>query len=409
MSNTYCPLPWMHLYIGVTGQVQHCCVSEPIGYYPKESLERIWNSDHVKKVRLQLLNNEKPKACSDCFYKEDVLQSFSLRQTSLKEFGHLVNPEEITLPDGTCTEMKLHYIDFRFSNLCNFKCRMCDGIFSSSIATETLNIRKKTGNEKFGLTHVKVDYGQQMYEEFKKQYGNVKQIYFAGGEPIMQKEHFMVLSDLIEINKAKDIKLYYSTNGSKFVNSLGNMFDYWKHFKVVDVTFSIDAFGKQAEYWRHGGEWKDIENNMRECLKYPNIKNRMHSTIGWPNILNWLDFVRYAFDNKLFQDIYTSVGATPIHNPSCFKLSSIPTWKKEQISQKIHELIEYINNNTKIDIKENYLLNTIEAMDRALFAQDETMNKELFHEKITTIDYYRNESFFDVFPEHLDLKSYIYE
>lgn len=60
MSDTYCPLPWMHLYIGVTGQVQHCCVSKPIGNFPKDSLEKIWNSAQVKNVRLQLLNNQKP-------------------------------------------------------------------------------------------------------------------------------------------------------------------------------------------------------------------------------------------------------------------------------------------------------------------------------------------------------------
>ena len=413
MSDTYCPLPWMHLYIGVTGQVQHCCVSKPIGNFPKDSLEKIWNSAQVKNVRLQLLNNQKPNECADCFYKEDVLKTFSLRQTSMKTFGSMVNPYEITLKDGTCTQMKLHYVDFRFNNLCNFKCRMCDSNFSSSIATETWNIRKKTGNKKFGTYSLyvanDVNYGLEMYKEFQKQYDNVKQIYFAGGEPIMQKEHFMVLSDLISFDKAKDIKLYYSTNGSKFKNSLGNMFDFWKHFKEVEVTFSIDGFGKKAEYWRHGGKWEDIENNMRECLKYPNIKNRMHSTLGWPNILNWIDFVKYAYENNLFRDIFSVCGATAINNPSCFRLSAIPVWKKEQIASKLTELKDFLISKNKIDIKENYLLNTLVGIENALFVSDELINKNQFHEQITMLDEFRNESFFDVFPEHLDLKSYLYE
>lgn len=409
MSDTFCPLPWMHLYIGVAGQVQHCCVSKGIGNFPKESLEDIWNSKQVKNIRLQLLNNQKPNECSDCFYKEDVLKYSSLRQTSNLEFGHLVDPSKITLEDGTCTEMKLHYIDFRFNNLCNFKCRMCDGIFSSSIASETLNIREKLNIPTFGTTPIKSDYGDQMYEEFKKQYDNVKKIYFAGGEPIMQKQHFMVLTDLIDQRKSKDITLYYSTNGSKFKNSLGNMFDFWQHFKEVHVTFSIDGYGKSAEYWRHGGEWEDIENNMRECLKYPNIKNRMHSTVGWPNILNWIDFIKYAYEHKLFQDIFNSCGATAIHNPSCFRLSVIPNWKKNQISKKLIELKEFLLNELHPNLKENYLINTIDAMNLALYVQDETIDKKKFHQQITILDRQRNENFFDAFPEHLDLKDYLYE
>lgn len=411
-SSTFCSLPWTHLHVSVTGQVQLCCVSKSLGHIWQNDLETIWNGDQIKRIRLQLLNNEKPKECSNCFFKEDVLKQESLRKSDLvKRYNEIVEPEKITLEDGTCTEMKLRYVDFRFSNLCNFKCRMCDGTFSSSIASEINLIREKLKRPNFGINRGKIDSSNIMYQEFKKQYKNVIEIYFAGGEPIMQKEHFMVLKDLIDLGRAGEITLQYSTNGSKFRNSLGNMFEYWKKFKHVNIIFSIDAFREQAEYWRHGGKWEDIEKNMRECLQYNNIKTSVHSTLGWPNILSWVEFVRYAYDNNLTTTILHRFSATAIDEPKCFRLTAIPPWKKKQISDKLDELYRYIENSLPehSSNKNIGLMNTILAMRNALYINDEIIDKKEFYDQIDILDSHRGESFFKVFPEHLDLKSYLYE
>ena len=38
---------------------------------------------------------------------------------------HVEDSMSRTNPDGSVEDMKLPYWDFRFSNICNFKCRSC--------------------------------------------------------------------------------------------------------------------------------------------------------------------------------------------------------------------------------------------------------------------------------------------
>ena len=83
MSKTYCPLPWQHLATHPHGGVTLCCISDHTGGLNRarnkdnflslndSSIEEHLNSDYYKEVRLQMLNNEKPKACLRCFEEEE--------------------------------------------------------------------------------------------------------------------------------------------------------------------------------------------------------------------------------------------------------------------------------------------------------------------------------------------------
>ena len=401
-STTYCPMPWMHLHVSVTGGVQPCCIGKNIGDIQKNSLEDIWNNDEMKDIRLKMLDNEKPKQCSECYNRED-LGSASLRINSIHNYANLVDPINDTQADGSLTEMKLRYVDFRFNNLCNFKCRICNPVYSSNIGSEIVNFHK------IDLINVVNKNGPILYEEMKKQYDNVKKIYFAGGEPIMQREHFQVLKDLIESDRAKDIELIYSTNGSRFKNGLGNMFEYWPHFKKVEIVFSLDGYGSAAEYWRSGTNWEEVEENIKHTKNYPNIVVKVNSVIGWPNIFNWINFIKYALETELIDDLLSAIEVIPINDPYCYALSGVPEFKKKEIINELEKFKYYVwafASRVKYT-KPADLLMCIDVLIKSVNISDTPFIKKHFIVKNTKLDTWRGEDFFTAFPEHEDMRPYI--
>lgn len=403
VSKTYCPMPWMHLHVAVDGNVQPCCIGKSIGKIQKNSLEEIWNGNTMKSIRLKMLNNEQPTECSTCFTREQDLSAESLRMQSIQGYGKYVNPELETQHDGTVKDMKLRYVDFRFNNLCNFKCRICNPMYSSNIGSEIVNFHK------IDIINVVNKNGSILYEELKKQYDNVTRIYFAGGEPIMQREHFQVLKDLIDTDRAKNISLMYSTNGSKLKNGLGNMFEYWPHFKEVEVVFSLDGYGKPIEYWRSGTNWLEVEENIRYIKRYDNIEARVHSVVGWPNVFNWIEFIKYALESDLIDSLLSVTEITPINDPYCFALSSAPDFKKKVIVKELNKLKEYIwiyISYTKYT-KKIELIKAIDILIKSVYVSDVPLSKKQFMLKNTRLDTWRDEDFFTAFPEHEDMRPYI--
>ena len=135
-KNTLCTIPWMHLAFEPSGKVVPCCLTSHhdvfAGDLNKQPIDQIWNSQTMKDLRLQFLANEEPKICSTCFDREKVTGE-SGRYYHNKEFKDIIPIiPAMTEPDGTVPDMKLKYWDFRFSNLCNFKCRSCGPRYSSA-------------------------------------------------------------------------------------------------------------------------------------------------------------------------------------------------------------------------------------------------------------------------------------
>ena len=82
-KDTFCVLPWMHLATNANGRLRVCCnsttgknyIEKPDGTYYKlfkDNLEEAWNSEVYKKIRKQMLNDERPEMCQRCFGEEDV-------------------------------------------------------------------------------------------------------------------------------------------------------------------------------------------------------------------------------------------------------------------------------------------------------------------------------------------------
>lgn len=432
-SKTFCIYPWIHQYVGPPGDVKPCCAFKhdlEIGSLKKNTLKEIWNNDATKQMRLDMLNGKHVHGCEYCYDREAISGGDSMRVglniRYMSEENPTMNMEHVvaaTNPDGSLDEHKLYFIDARWNNLCNLKCRMCGPHYSSALATEfkTLWPIRPPGGDDYEILTYSGQTEDQLLTEILPHLNDIKSIYFAGGEPMMQKEHYMVLEELIRLGhtgtKEKPLFMYYNTNFSRLTLGKWDVVELWSHFKRVEsdpadpnnahrgivVHASLDGSYERAEYWRKGTIWKDVVENRKRLLGLDNVTFSITSTMNWVNALNIIDFHREWVELGYIDKSHFTVNL--LDGPEIYSLKTIPKFKKRQIEKAILDHIEWFKtvtphaNDWKTWYNAINFMNSVETDDTWPLAQRFKGQTDIF-------DNIRNENFFEVFPEHLDMKQF---
>jgi hypothetical protein len=298
-SKTFCVLPWVHFHSWPNGKVMPCCIADsdkPVAQIKKEeSILEMMNSENFKRIRRNMINNEPSDECKRC-YDLELLGTWTMRQSHNKRRGfEYIDLIQNTNEDGSLNEFKMKYMDIRFSNLCNMKCRSCGPGCSSQWAEEYVS--KSYGMEQleqyFGMKTIVVNSNEdQIFMTKLKPYlKDVTEVYFAGGEVIITPEHYECLEYWIDNKLTDQIELSYTTNFSVLKYKDKDLIKMWKKFPNVKIWASLDASGPQAEIIRKGTDWKRIEKNIEKLKKEaPHVQFTITPTISIWNIFTFADF-----------------------------------------------------------------------------------------------------------------------
>jgi len=143
-----CLAPWTHTYLSPQTERRMCCASrEPAqnfeqyidtksgtGSYIPITLEQHWNGEHMKSVRRRMMAGERMpecEVCNDQLLNTDVYRTYFSRLFDHK-YSAILEQTDVT---GYTTMQPVSW-DYRFSNLCNFKCRTCGDMLSSAWESE---------------------------------------------------------------------------------------------------------------------------------------------------------------------------------------------------------------------------------------------------------------------------------
>lgn len=382
-SKTICILPWIHMYANADGKVLPCCIGDyntPLGNTRDTPIKEIWNSPEYKKLRLQMLNGEQPTVCNQCWKHERVGNESSRIHMNTK-FAKFMSFIDETNADGSLDEMKLRYMDVRWSNICNFKCRTCSATYSSSWAQEDGNkdIFIFAGGEN----------NDSLYEQFKPYYKDIKVFYFAGGEPLLTDKHYDILEYLIDNNRT-DVTLQYNSNLSNLFYKKECITKLWNKFKTVQIDASLDSWGERAEYIREGTIWSDIENNLNLIkTESPHVKVNFSTVVSVFNIMTVTDHLAYMV-SKGFDT--SSVVLYNIVNPRHYTINIMPIALKQIAYQKI---AQYLQTATSDGLM-TQLRGVLRYIDNSEY-DSEAHSKFKFHTK--HYDKIRNRDFNKTFPE----------
>lgn len=386
-NKSICILPWIHQHGDLSGNYALCCftlnkVDRSDVFFAKDTSPlSAWNSDYMKSTRLAMLSNKRVSACNFCYDCEDRgVQSHRERMNDkFKDYFHLF---EKTESDGGLKHPPI-YLDFRFGNLCNFSCRICGSDASSSWVKE----HKLMGwLDKDAPGHIdEWSDNKSFWSDLEKIKKCVKLVYFAGGEPFVQKGHYKFLEYMIE-NGCTNIELNYNTNLSYDGEFMGyDILKLWEKFDKVLIWPSIDGYGVKAEYGRKGLNWSLFNDNSKKFNQYISsysIVSSIYSITSIPELLLWV-----KKQNKTF---FITNGVHPKHlTTTLFDKNT-----KKDITLKYKE---FLYKNSSI-FSESEIHNIIDML-RHMNSKDDFARAKDFKDYNEKIDSLRNESFTSIFPE----------
>jgi MoaA/NifB/PqqE/SkfB family radical SAM enzyme len=227
--------------------------------------------------------------------------------------------------EWTTDAKPLMFLDLKLGNICNLKCRICGSWSSSQFATEEINqLPKEEQKQSFAYQMLRAGAWPKENESFWKQIdsclNDIRYIEFTGGEPFMIEQHFAMLQGIVDCGIAHQVEIHYNTNGTHYPEQA---IEIWKHFKTVEIAFSIDDLGARFEYQRSNAVWSEVVFNidrfrlLRE--DYPNIQLQCCSTVNVFNVryidqlANWIaiqDF-NFVYWNMMHDAWYFSIATLP--------------------------------------------------------------------------------------------------
>ena len=369
----FCVLPWVSLETSPIGTVRPCCLAEDEitdttgNKYSLLStdLDEIQNSQYMQKLRQEFLDGTKPETCRKCWNEEQSGRT-SKRMHTLNRLEHIVIDTE-----WTSDAKPLIFIDFKLGNICNLKCRICGSWSSSTFAAEEVQFE---GKDSFHYQMLKDGAwprrNQKFWTEIDKLMYQVKYLEFTGGEPFMIQEHFQLLQRMVDKGIAHNVEIHYNTNGSKFPEHAEEI---WKHFKLIEIAFSIDDVNERFEYQRANAIWEEVNTNMDrfEAMRdrNTNIQLQVCSTVNVFNVMyleglaNWID--KRSFDfvywNMLHEARYHSVSTLP----ESAKEVAIKNLKNANVTEyhrnEFNNIIDFIKAGTSLDGED--LRNNVKLVD----------------------------------------------
>lgn len=396
-SDTFCISPWIHLHTAPNGLVAPCCIAETcstvdgFGNSRDTSIKELINVKQMKDLRLDMLNGVKNPECNKCHrHEENNIKSF--RQMINEEFKDFYDDAVLdnTKQDGSLKEFKMRYFDMRFSNICNFKCRTCGFEFSSQWEQENL---------KNGVSWARIlpkNNKPKFIEEVLTHIDHIEAAYFAGGEPLITEEHYIMLEEMIR-RKRTDIKLRYNTNLSNLKFKDKDLLALWKHFtNSIDVYASIDHYGERAEYIRHGTDWATVENNFITVQKTPYLNLYVNTVLSVFNYLTLDEFYKYLIDKKLYKPKLGTYTIYKMSGPEHLTAHVLPKELKLIGKTKIDKLYDFMKTQK---FAENQLIQVSDINPWVLSSDTWEQQRDIFQSEVRRIDNIRGEKFVKTFPE----------
>ena len=374
----------MHLFGGLSGNFHVCCHAEYI--HPldgnvgssQEDINKVWNGDRYKEIRKDFLSGTYPSVCKTACYDKEKIGSDSNRLQVNKRFKHLAHLQDATNEDGSI-ESTPKYIDIRFGNLCNFKCRTCGPDSSTSWY--------KDSEEPFSKVIDPYTNNDNLWKSLPSIIPSLTDVYFAGGEPFIQDGHYKLLDALIASGYSKNINLQYNTNLSYTKYRNFDLKSYWDNFKTVKLWPSCDGYGLRAEYNRNGLQWETFENN---CFVFKDYISSISSVVSIYSITSMPDLILWCKKNN-----FNYYGTTLI-DPDYLSITCLPKDSKDMI---ISLYKKFVRDNSSI-LNSNDLAQ-IRSWLLFLKGKDDSHLLKKFKTEQQRLDLLREESFESVYKEYV--------
>jgi sulfatase maturation enzyme AslB (radical SAM superfamily) len=417
--DSICPIPWVSIGIQQNGDYRICCqaIYHPYSKLTDESgtlsvknstISEARNHQVYKNVRAEMLTGKKPNMCKLC-YKEEELSLNSKRKFMLRKYD-ISQYAQQTTSDGSIdvAQFPLRYIDIRFGNLCNLKCRYCGPTDSSLWYEDFVEYANKQtvnfyGNKQYKLSKVNnkwtidsLDFewyeDEQFWTAIETLIPHIDRYYFTGGEPTINKTHFKLLQMIIDKGYSNKVTLEYNSN---MVAIPEKLYQLWYKFFRVEIGCSIDGYREYANYLRYPSNWDELEKNLdRLGMDNKNIVGGISTTVNIYNVLNFLDLTKWLL-GKNYKNMKKVPSYHVLEGPESMSIQALPLdtklWVTEQYEKFYQEIELTYGSRWSSSLKLSYagIINYMMAADRSnllpILARDTATLDNIRQQSIDTV------------------------
>lgn len=394
LKESICVLPFLHLFVRTDGLVAPCCVSDGWDIsVAEDDIDKVVNHEKFLELRKSMLSGEKPSVCDICFKR-----GHGMRNDFNELWSRMLDKDFVTIAEESVNEnyeiSKIRSTDLRFSNLCNFSCRMCAPIYSTNWYDDAKVLYPKHEIDPNGKP---IKIGNNLVQKLDKHTGNLNWVYLAGGEPLIMDETFQYLDQLLN-NKDK-CEIVINTNLSNLKYKGRDIPELLSNFKNTHMVLSCDGYGKMGEYIRTGFSHDKFFNNVKTLktlskTTYRNINFSFNYTISIFNVFHIFDFIKYIINEGFFNDNLMIQWVTYPYHLSVGNTG--PKFKERVIEfiRKELENVSLIDGNGLTDRIKNDLLGFLNYIDviEPVKTEHDTLNF------ITELDRLRNSDYKEICP-----------
>lgn len=355
---TLCLAPWTHTYLSPQTERRLCCASrEPAqnfeqyidtsagtGQYIPVTLEQHWNSEHMRSVRRRMMAGEILPECDVCNSK--LLNTSVYRDYFGHLFGHKLQEVYATTDASGATTMQPVSWDYRFSNLCNFKCRTCGDMLSSAWETEQKShnmVDWANSKNNWMVPSVRQQISQFQDQQIEQEFNDaveqhrVEEIYWVGGEPLMYEQHWRYMQRIVELGDGGRVYARYNTNLSRIDYRGCNLYsDILDHIRDWQICASIDGTGAIGEYIRTGLDYNRFRSNFEAGLAHQKNRRQMRLdfTLTLPGMfeVDAIQALAREYDVELLSKVIFSFDPSIVMSPLALPRELLDPWLDELIA-----------------------------------------------------------------------------
>lgn len=340
-----------------SGDYRVCCDS--YGFGPNiqtDSADTVWNSDHYRQLRLDLVNGVQNPNCASC-WRAEANDGYSKRKN--ENAGFDLDTVISKMDDSGYYPVLPRILDFKLGNLCNLKCIMCNQLSSSQHETEIklwqsqditvpsllelIETKFKNENQQYRFDK---DNCEKIFKNLESVFKNLHKIRLVGGEPLINPITHDIIDRLIKQGYASTLELEIITNLSEITDDLIHRLEQFKSVNLICSFDHIDA--DKFHYIRYPAKFDQFKHNFETLLVNKNIRTKISTTFSIFNIFDieaiMAEFERYS---HIVDKLYVSFNW--VSDPDYFSIAYLSDNLKQMVVDSIESLL---NNDYKI-FKEN--------------------------------------------------------
>ena len=422
-----CLAKWKQVSLHLPTGLNNSCYHPPLHAIDPEAVKlnpnTLHNTEHKKAQRQIMLHNERPQECSYCWNMEDQ-GKLSDRHYRSGEPWAAVDFEKIKNSTGAEDDVIPSYVEVNFNHACNLKCSYCSPQFSSSwhdevqrmgpYATSTPHnsLDHFTGNRRIIPAREHNPYVEAFWAWWPDLYPTLEHFRMTGGEPLMDRNTYRVFDHVIE-NPSKKLHLNVTSNFSvdevlfqKYLAAVKTICDgRIEHFMQY---VSLDGWGTQAEYMRHGMDfdlvWSRVDQYLTQAPSYNSLTfiitmNNL-SVSSLQQLLKGILELRRKHSTT-YQRVWFD---TPVlRQPAWQSLQTLP----ESYAQRLESVRDWMSEHVTTDTDpyngfKDYEVARLDrdiAWMRSAQTQDHSQTRADFYRFFAEHDHRRGTDFLQTFPE----------